>query len=124
MDETLGRLLLIAAVVVGAAVVALLFRRRPVHPPVDISGTDLGPGLVVFTSTECQRCKVVLAAAKSVDAPLREVTYELEPGLQERVGVAGVPLTIVVDNTGAVVAQYAGLVSAGRLRRAVAGAGL
>ncbi|MDJ0954794.1 MAG: hypothetical protein QNJ81_14045 [Acidimicrobiia bacterium] len=121
MDDTIWRLLLIAAVLAAAAVVALLFRRRPVHPPLDIAGTDLGPGLVVFTSTECQRCKVVLAAAKSVNAPLREVTYELEPGLQVKVGVTGVPLTIVVDDSGAIVAQFAGLVSAGRLRRAVAG---
>ena len=124
MDDALVRLLLITAVVGAAAGVAFLFRRRPVHPPVDIAGTGLGPGLVVFTSTECQRCKVVLAAAKSLDAPLREVTYEIEPALQERVGVSGVPLTLVIDNSGAVAAQYAGLVSSRRLRRALTSAGL
>ncbi len=124
MADALVRLLIVAGVIAAAAGVAFLFRRRPFHPPVDIAGMGLGPGLVVFTSTTCRRCKVVLAAAKSVGVPLREVTYELEGALQERAGVTGVPLTLVVDQSGTVVAQYAGLVTARRLRRAVERAGL
>ena len=124
MDEALARLLIVAGVIAVAAGVAFLFRRRAFHPPVDIDGMGLGPGLVVFTSTTCRRCKIVLAAAKSIGAPLREVTYELEGAVQQRAGVTGVPLTLVVDQSGTVVAQYAGLVTARRLRRAVGRAGL
>jgi thiol:disulfide interchange protein len=61
--------------------------------------------------------------AKSVGAPLREVTYELESDLQKRVGVTGVPLTLVIDRSGEVVAQLAGRLRMASLVRAVARAG-
>lgn len=124
MDEIWGRVVLVAVVIAAAAVVAYSARRRPYHPPIDISGLGLAPGLVVFTSTECRRCKVVLATAKATGAPLREVTYELEAALQEQAGVTGVPLTVVVDAAGNSTAQFAGLVGRRRLLRALAGAGL
>lgn len=119
MAETLLRILVIAAVLVVAAGVAYLSRRQAYHAPIDITGAQFSPGLVVFTSTECIRCKVVLAAAKATGAPLREVTYEIEAPLHERLGVTGVPLTLVVDPDGAVAAQFAGLVRSGRLQRAL-----
>lgn len=119
------RALLIVAVLLVAAAVAYLARRSGVyHPRLDISGFGFEPGLVIFTSTACPRCKIVLATAKSTGAPLREVTFELESRLQERLGVTGVPLTLVVDRSGAVAAQFAGLVGSRRLRRAIAAAGL
>lgn len=124
VDDILGRVILVAGVLVIAAIVAYLSRRRPPHAPVDIAGLGFGPGLVVFTSTECRRCKLVLTAAKATGAPLREVTYELESSLQERAGVTGVPLTIVVDSVGEPTAQFAGLVGERRLRRALSAAGL
>jgi hypothetical protein len=96
---------------------------RPHHPPVDIAGLGLPAGLIVFTSTDCPRCKPVLAAARAAGAPVREVTYELEGDLQRRAGVVGVPLTVVVDRSGVVVAQLPGRVSSGRLRRAAVRAG-
>lgn len=80
-----------------------------IHPPVVIEGLGFGTGLVVFTSTECVRCKEALAAAKATGLPLREVTYELEPGLLERAGVTGVPLTLVIDVQGQLVSQIAGV---------------
>lgn len=119
------RVLLIIAVLLIAAAVALLARRNVAyHPRLDISGCEFESGLVVFTSTSCPRCKLVLAAAKSTGAPLREVTFELEAGLQEKLGVTGVPLTLVVDHAGVVAAQFAGLVGSRRLRRALNTAGL
>ena len=124
MDEILGRVVLIAAVVAGAAITAYVSRRSPQHAPVNITGLGFGPGLVVFTSTECRRCKLVLAAAKATGAPLREVTFELESAVQERAGVTGVPVTLVVDAAGEATAQFAGLVGEKRLRRALDAAGL
>ncbi len=120
MSDPLVRLLILALVVGGAAGVAYLLRRNTTyHPPVDILGLGLPAGLVVFTSTECVRCREVLAVAKTLDVPLREVTYEIESDLQERVGVIGVPLTLVIDETGKLVGQLAGAVSRSRLRRAL-----
>lgn len=124
MSDTLVRLALILGVGLVAAGVAFLSRRSTTyHPPVEISGLGLPPGLVIFTSTECVRCTEVLAAAKSLDTPLREVTYELESALQERAGVVGVPLTLVIDRSGILVEQMAGVVGTRALRRAAARAG-
>ena len=118
MAELQWRIGLVLLVVAIAVAIALIGRRRAYHPPVDISGLGLPPGLIVFTSTACTRCKEVLATAKALGVPLREVTYELEPDLQESAGVTGVPLTLVVDAEGTLVTQIAGAVSARRLRRA------
>ena len=118
------RILLVIGVLAAASLVAYLSnRRRLQHPPLAVAGLGLPPGLVVFTSAECRRCKDVLAAARSIGVPLREVTYELESNLQERVGVTGVPLTLVIDQSGVVVAQWAGRLRMASLRRAVARAG-
>ena len=125
MGDPLLRLLLVAAVIVAAAGLGWLARRSLVdHPPVDIAGAGFEPGLVVFTSTECRRCHEVLAAARATGVPLREVTYELEADLQEQVGVVGVPLTLVIDRSGAIARQFAGLVSGRRLRRTLRDTGL
>lgn len=115
----------VVVVVLGlAAAVAITSRRTSsFHPRIDIEGLGLPPGLVVFTSTACVNCKDVLQVARSIDVPLREVTYEIEAELQEQAGVTGVPLTIVVDRTGAAVSQFAGKVSERSLRRAVVNAG-
>ena len=124
MSDSLVRLALILAVGLVAAGIGFLSRRKVTyHPPVDISGLDLPAGLVIFTSTECVRCRELLVAAKSLDVPLREVTYELEASLQERAGVVGVPLTLVIDRSGLLVEQMAGVVGIRALRRAAARAG-
>ncbi len=125
MGDALLRLLLIGGVLAAAAGIAYLSRRRfAVRPKLGRDGVEFAPGLVVFTSTECRRCKVVLAAAKSTGAPLREVTYEIEASLQEKLGVTGVPLTLVVDGAGQPAAQFAGLVRSRTLSRALHRAGL
>lgn len=125
MTDPALRLLLVALVlVVGIGGGVLARRRFTYHPPLDIAGLDFAPGLVVFTSTNCERCKEVLAVAKATAAPLREVTFELEPGLQDQVGVTGVPVTLVIGRSGQVVSQLAGSVSRRRLRSALRRAGL
>jgi hypothetical protein len=125
MGDLLVRLLLIGAVVGVAAGLGYLARGKLAnHPSVSIDGFDLGPGLVVFTSTECVRCKQVITAARATGAPLREITYELEASLQERMGVTGVPLTLVIDRSGRLRSQFAGRVTEARLSRALRRAGL
>jgi hypothetical protein len=124
VDSAVLRVLLVLLVLgVGGALAFVARRMRPHHPPVDITGLGLPAGLIVFTSTDCPRCRPVLAAAQASGAPVREVTYELEGDLQRRAGVVGVPLTVVVDSNGAAVAQLPGRVSPGRLRRAAVRAG-
>ena len=117
-------LAVVTTVILTAAAVSFLSRRNTkFHPLIDIDGLGLPPGLVVFTSTDCHRCKEVLSVARAIDVPLREVTYELEPKLQERAGVAGVPLTLVIDKSGKLVTQIAGRLQTRNLRGAVARAG-
>lgn len=125
MTDLTLRLLVVGAVVVVAGIAALVAHRygAPYHRPIQITGVDLPPGIVVFTSTDCSKCKRALARAKKVGAPLREVTYELERPLFEAAGIEGVPLTVVVDENGTVIAQMAGLARVGSLRRAVTRAG-
>jgi hypothetical protein len=125
MSDIAIRLGLIVAVIAVAAGGGVVARKKLVgHPPVHIDRAGFDPGLVVFTSTECSRCKAVIAAAKATGAPLREVTYELERSLQEQVGVVGVPLTLVIDRRGRLRSQYAGSVGESKLRRALDRAGL
>lgn len=126
MSETLIRVA--AVVLVAAAALAIGFLLRRVawtsHPPIDVSELDLPAGIVVFTSTECVNCKEVLATLRSLDVPLREVTHELEPAAFEAAGVEAVPLTVVLDHQGAVVAQLPGVVSGRRVKRALRSAGV
>lgn len=124
MTEAVLRLGLTLAVIAVAAGIAFLARKTVrVHPAVDIAGAGLPPGIVVFTSTDCGRCKEVLASARSFDVPLREVTYELESDLQQRVGVVGVPLTLVIDRSGNLIEQIAGPAKPRTIRRALTQAG-
>ncbi len=124
MGDLVLRVLLVVVVVAIAGGVAFVSRRNAsYHPPVEIRGLGLPPGLVVFSSTDCHRCKKVLAAARLVDVPLRQVTYALEPQLQESAGVVGVPLTLAIDKSGQLVTQFAGVVRIGALRRAATRAG-
>jgi hypothetical protein len=78
---------------------------------------------VVFTSTECDNCKRVMAMVSSVGAPVREVTQELEPGIIAAAAVEAVPLIAVTDRHGRLVRQVAGVPSRRALQRAVARAG-
>lgn len=81
----------------------------PSHPTVDVGGLDLPPGLTVFTSTDCSDCAALMGMLRGEQVPIREVTFELEPGLFEEAGVDGVPLLVAVDEQGRSVGQIAGL---------------
>lgn len=112
----------VAAVVVLAIVVARLAGRwsRPAHPPIALTGLGREPGVVMFTSTDCTTCHDARARVESLGVPFREVTYELEQKRFEAAGVVAVPLTVVVDAGGQVLAQFTGVPPRRALARAVA----
>ena len=113
------RLLIIAILTIAVVGLALTTRRwqRPVHRPVDISGRNFPEGFLVFTSTSCATCKDALARLKATGVPLREVTWELEPGLIEDLGIESVPLVVRVDQSGEAVGQVVGVPRQRWLRR-------
>lgn len=117
--------LLIAGAALAVVAVALGTRRfqRPTHGRVDVHGIGLPAGIVIFTSTDCATCRDALASVRAAQAPVREVTWELESALFERVGVTAVPLTIVVDGAGNTIAQMVGVPRRRKLSRAVASLG-
>lgn len=122
MDELWFRLLVIAALTAAVAGTALATRKwqRPGHPRLDVSGRGLGPGAVVFTSTDCSTCKETLQLIRNLEMPLREVTWELEGRVLEELGVSAVPLTTFVGAGDVVVDQIVGVPRRRRLRRAEA----
>jgi hypothetical protein len=115
-------LLLVVMVVVAVRVVARW--QRPGHPPIELGDLADTPGIVLFTSTDCVSCSSARAIAESLGVPIREVTWELEPSLMERVGVEAVPLTAVVGTARTVAWIGAGVPSERTLRAASRRAGL
>jgi hypothetical protein len=124
--SVLARLALIVALIVIVVAAARLIARwqRPPHPSIDLGDFGPRPGLVVFTSTDCSNCKEALAVAGDLGVEVREVAWELEPAVQEAVGVEAVPLTAVVDADGNIEALMTGVPKRGPLERAVRRAGL
>lgn len=120
------RLALVAvAILVVIAAVRLAARwQRPVHPSIDLGDLASTPGIVLFTSTDCVSCADARRMVASIGVPVREVTWELEPSLMERVGVDAVPLTAVVDRGGAVAWLGTGVPGERALQGAVRRAGL
>lgn len=120
-DPTWFQALFVAGAALAVVAAALGTRRfqRPTHERLDVHGAGLPQGIVIFTSTECATCKDALAVVRDSPAPVREVTWELEPALFEDLAVTAVPLTIVVDAAGDVIAQMVGVPRRRRLARAV-----
>lgn len=126
MTGTVARLIIVVVIIVGAAACAWLVSRfrRPPHP--DVSVGDIGdrPGVVLFTSTTCSTCKAVITMLEERSIPFREVTNELEPGQFDEWGIVAVPVTVIIDGGGQVVATFSGTPRQAALRRAVAAAGI
>jgi hypothetical protein len=100
------------ALAIGSALLIAYLANRwvgPLHRTIHTEGLSLPSGLVVFTSTDCADCGALMQMLRGTSVPIREVTYELEPGLFEQAGVDGVPLTVAIDDHGDVVGQAAGL---------------
>lgn len=126
VNDTVVRLIVVAAVVLLAASIAWIVRRfrMPPHPAVTVGEVGDRPGVVLFTSTTCSTCSDVIARLESLDVGFREVTNELEPQRFAAWGVAAVPVTVVVDAHGRAVATFSGIPRTRPLRRAMRDAGI
>jgi hypothetical protein len=117
-------------VVVGALLLVLLLARlagkwqRPSHPAVEVSALGSEAGIVLFTSTDCSNCAAARRVAEASGLPIREVTWELEPGRFSAAGVEAVPLTVLVDDRRAATAVFAGVPSGRAIQRAARRAGI
>ena len=76
-----------------------------------------------YEAARCTNCGKVMRSLRGLDVPIREVTYELEPGLFETAEVSGVPLVVVMSPDGSAFEQFAGAIRPRRLRRSLARAG-
>ncbi len=120
------RIVIILVVAVIVIVVMRLAGRwqRPSHPPINLGDVGPRPGVVLFTSTDCTNCREALAVVGSLGVEVREITWELEPGVFDSVGVEAVPLVTVVDAVGHTELLAAGVPRRRALRRAAIRAGL
>ena len=115
-------LVLVAVVIVVVRLVARW--QRPPHPPLDLGGLGDRPGVVVFTSTDCATCVEAMRTVSGVKAPVREVTWELEPHLFDQYGVEAVPLIAVLYRQGRSTMFATGAPSRRRFIKAVHAAGI
>ena len=125
MSELVRIALVLGAVLLVIVAVRLVGRwQRPSHPPINAAAIPSGPGVVVFTSTDCANCRAALGVVETLGVGIREVTWELEPGVFEAAGVEAVPLTVVVGDEARVELLATGVPRKSALRRAAARAGL
>ena len=96
------RLLVVFAVVAGALGLSRLSRpwQDSAHPALRIPPGELPAGVILFTSTDCDRCANARAVLQKAGIAYREVTWEIESDRFERYGVQGVPLVARVDGSG------------------------
>lgn len=100
--EPVTRVIVVVAVIVVALVIARLSRplQSGAHPPLSIPADDLSPGVVLFTSGDCDQCAAARAALQGAGIPFREVTHELESNRFQSYGVQGVPLLAKLEADG------------------------
>lgn len=110
MGDALIRVVVASGVVLLALAVARAAGRfqQPVHPVVDLRGTDLDERVVLFTSTDCSNCAAARNALREAGIAFREVTWELEGAVHQRLGIGAVPLAVFRNAEGSTVAQIAG----------------
>jgi hypothetical protein len=136
MDPAVERFVIAAVVAAAAVVVAIVVeRRRPAPPtqsrwsvPAQLDRADFEfpstPWLVaVFTSATCDACGGTLEKARvlaSGDVAVQEVEVGARRDLHTRYAIDAVPLTVVADAAGVVVASFVGEPTATDLWAAVA----
>lgn len=112
----------IAVVVAVGLAWALGKRSREVEEEQRPVSQDFGtfPVVLLFTSNSCDNCPpardVVFAEAGNL---AKEIHYDLEPGLFERVRLNGVPTTLVVGSNGLVIQRFEGIPEAGSVAAAL-----
>lgn len=126
MSPQATRLLIVAGVIGLALIVAFLVRKlqHPTHPDLRVGDVGDRPGVVLFTSTDCSKCKEVIAMLQAEMIPFREVTHDLEPQRFETWDVLAVPLTVVLDVDGDIVGTMSGVPRRRTLIRSVHKAGI
>lgn len=117
-DETLVRVVVVAAVAATSVVTALVARRGTslLRRPVTIPG--FGPGVVLFTSSDCGSC-TAMRAALATREDVVEVTYEQLSGTFPK-QVTRVPAVARLDEHGVGWIAF-GIVGSRRLRRWLGG---
>ena len=122
----MGDVLARAGIAAGVLLVALAAARaagsfqQPVHPLIELRGSDLDDRVVLFTSTDCRNCAAARTALQQAGIEFREVTWELEGAMHQRLGIGAVPLAVFRSDDGSTVAQIAGAPRRRALSRAVA----
>jgi len=125
MNTFIRVVIVLVLVVVVIIVVRLVARwQKPPHPPLDLDGLGDRPGVVVFTSTDCSTCVEAMRTVGGVSAPIREVTWELEPHLFDQYHVEAVPLIVVLDRAGRSTMFETGAPRRSRYAKAVRAAGI
>jgi hypothetical protein len=101
MSELWLRIGLIAAAV-AIAMVAALVTRRARSPRPALLEADLGPGIYLFSSSDCLDCRSARSVIEQALGPrgFVEIRWEEDPGIFDRLGISAVPTTLVVSAAG------------------------
>jgi glutaredoxin len=122
MNEAAARALLIVAAIGVVVATPLVARMRAAaaasRAPLDLSG--LTGSILFFSDAACRRCERVRAMLERWAPSFVEIRHDTDRDAHQRAGVDAVPLVVVRDRHGAVVARFAGVPSARHLRRAIA----
>ncbi|MGH8948094.1 MAG: glutaredoxin family protein [Acidimicrobiia bacterium] len=101
MTELWLRLAIVIAAVALSLLIIVMMRRRPGRSETgDVGGLD--PAVYLFTSATCVDCAGARARLTDLLGSVGyvEIRWEDEPGLFTRLGVDGVPCTVVVGGDG------------------------
>ena len=113
-------MLLVGGVVLVAGLVGLGVRQmRPAKPGTvaDVVGIDF-PAVVFFGSADCVSCRPARSALVNAGVPFTELTWERNSEMFERLEIAEVPTTWVIDRVGQIRANIIGTPSGRELRKA------
>lgn len=65
--------------------------------------------ILKFGSDWCGPCKVMHEKLKNCKYPLEEIDVDEHEDLTEKYGIRSIPVTVIVDNAGEVLAKWVGL---------------
>jgi hypothetical protein len=101
MSEIWLRLVIVIGAVGLSLLIMLMTRRRPWRSEAG-GGRGLDPGIYLFTSATCSDCAGARASLADIlgSAGYVEIRWEDEPVLFTRLGIDGVPCTVVVGDDG------------------------
>lgn len=101
MSEVWLRLVIVFGAVALSLLIILMTRRWPRRSEAG-DGRGLDPGIYLFTSATCSDCADARASLADIlgDAGYVEIRWEEEPVLFTRLGIDGVPCTVVVGDDG------------------------